>query len=364
MADTEQAPRWASAETDWDTVDSTGFLPLVRREVHHGFVLPSPAARPEPADLRARWESDRPIHLPGALADTLPAFAPAIARTLEGFDALRADELEFQDEVWSRVGEDGVWEPAGASVDLGDEREIEKVFAHYRPEERRLARDLYAKLSWISADERDDSLRVRLSFGSESLFEWLEDPARAPWSDAFAEAIYPECAAVTGNAELMGLVDELVGAGTRLSERIVYNNSPGGGAVFHHDYERHQRGVLFAQLEGETAWLAVPKRELAEVVLETAKGKLAEQLSTPEAVLTALGEEDQPDLARLLSETPRFTRRLIERGACFHLREGDALILPSHGPDDTCWHSVFALGEHPSLALSSGIFERTRPEDA
>ena len=361
MTETKHRPEWSAADTDWNTTDPAGFLPLDRRGLHHGFVRLLPTDGPGSEEIRARWQVDRPIHLSGALRSTLGAHAAPIARTLESFDALRADELEFQDEVWERVGEDGVWEPAGASVDLGDEREVEKVFAHYRPADRRIARDLYAKLSWVSVDERDISMRVRFSFGSESLFEWMEDPARAPFSDSFADAVFPECTAVTSNAEVMGLVSELVSEEIRLSERIMYNNAPGGGAIFHHDYEPKQLGVVFAQLEGETLWLALPKRELVDLILESVEGDLAQQLSTPEAILKALGEEEQPELALLLNETPSFTRRLIERGHCFHICEGDVLLMPSHGPDDVCWHSVFALGESGSLALSSGVFAVNQP---
>ena len=362
MTEIQQSSQWFAADTDWTSNDSEGVLAFERRGHHLGFARPREASSPDPAEISARWAVDRPIHLPGALASTLGAFRTPIARTLESFEALRSDEVEFQDEVWSRVGEEGVFEPAGASVDLGDEREVEKVFAHFRPEERRIARDLYAKLSWVSVDERDISMRVRFSFGSEPLFEWLEDPARAPYSDSFADAVFPECTAVTGNAELMGLVSGLVGSEIRLSERIMYNNAPGGGAIFHHDHETRQLGVVFAQLEGETLWLALPKRELVSELLASAEGELAKQLTSPEVALAALSEEDQPELACFLNESPEFTRRLVERGSCFHVREGDVLLMPSHGIDDVCWHSVFSLGEHASLALSSGIFALTAPE--
>lgn len=361
MTETKHSSQWFAPDTDWNTTDSEGVLPFERRGHHLGFARPQEAGTPDPAEIRARWAVDRPIHLPGAIASTLGSFRAPIARTLESFEALRADELEFQDDVWTRVGEEGVFEPAGASVDLGDEREVEKVFAHFRPEERRIARDLYAKLSWVSVDERDISMRVRFSFGSEPLFEWLEDSARAPYSDSFADAVFPECAAVTGNAELMALVADLVGSEIRLSERIMYNNAPGGGAIFHHDHETRQLGVVFAQLEGETLWLTLPKKELVAELVASAEGELAQRLSTPEAMLKALGEEDQPELACFLNESPEFTRRLVERGHCFHVREGDVLLMPSHGIDDVCWHSVFGLGEHASLALSSGVFALTPP---
>ena len=33
-------------------------------------------------------------------------------------------------------------------------------------------------------------------------------------------------------------------------------------------------------------------------------------------------------------------------------------FVQNHGPEDTCWHSVFALGEEPSLSHSYGLFAR------
>jgi len=360
MAEPKQTARWRAPGTSGETADRTSWIPLERRGVHHGFAREE---RPHAADrreARRRWERDRPILLPGILTPISSEHRAAVARTLRTFETLRADELSFQDEVWERVGAGAGFEPAGVTVDLGDEREVEKVFADAVQGTRRRARDLYAKLSWVSTDERDDSLRVRFSFGSEALFEWIDDPRRAPWSDRFAEAVFPECAALTGNAELTGLIDRLAGRRVRCSERIVYSNAPGGGAVFHHDFEPHQLGVVYGQLAGRTAWLALPKRELAEVVLETARGELGRRLESAEQVLAALGEEDRSALAKLLNRTPRFTRRLVERGACFCLREGDALLMPSHGPDDVCWHAVFGLGERPSLAHSYGLFARRR----
>jgi hypothetical protein len=226
---------------------------------------------------------------------------------------------------------------------------------------RVVARDLYAKLSWIAHDERDVSLRIRFSFGSEALLDWQGETRRAPWADAFADALFPECAALAANSALRALIDRLIGRRARLSERIVYNNAPRGGATFHHDDEPNQLGVVYGQLAGETAWLALPKRELAGHISAVARSKeLLERAATPARALRALDDDSDPVLGRLLNSTPSFTRRLAAAGALFHLRAGDALLLPSHGPDDVCWHSVFALGTSPSLAHSYGIFAARR----
>jgi len=350
--------RWFSSK---ETPPARAFA-LVRRGVHHGFALEDgrPAA-PERADLTARWSDARPVHLPGAVKGPVAELKDEIRATLALFGRMRRDG-EFQDEVWSRVDPDSDFRPAGVAIDLGDEREIQKVFADAVRGGRRVGPDLWAKLSWISHDERDESLRIRFSFGAEALLEWMEDPRRSVWSDRYARAVFPECAALEDNGPLVDLIDSLAGRRCRLSERIVYSNSPGGGAIFHHDAETHQLGVVYGQLAGETGWLALPKRELAAEIAAAARGAVLKRTaSTPRKALAALNKEDAPELARLLNETPSFTRRLVERGDLIRLRPGDALLLPSSGPDDVAWHSVFALGKKPSLAHSYGIFAARRP---
>ncbi|MCK6446811.1 MAG: hypothetical protein L6Q99_10500 [Planctomycetes bacterium] len=314
-------------------------------------------------ELERRWSTDRPIILRGLLSPGLGKQRAALRRTLAFFERVRGGET-FQDEVWKRLAGSREFEPAGAVVDLGDEREIEKVFAHRRAKSRRIARDLYGKLCWISVDERDVSLRVRFSFGAESLMEWFDDPTRAAHADAFAKAVFPECAVLDQNRELGALLERLIGHSVRLSERIVYNNAPGGGAIFHHDAEPWQLGVVFGQLVGETAWFALPKRELAELVPPFAKSRKAKQsFGTAAKALRALDCEDADELASVLNTKPEFARTLVERGHFFRLRAGDALLMPSHGIDDVCWHSVFALGEEASLAHSYGIFSARRRAD-
>jgi hypothetical protein len=225
-----------------------------------------------------------------------------------------------------------------------------------------VARDVYAKLSWISHDERDASLRIRFSFGAEALLEWQEDLRRAPWSDAYAEALFGECAALAANAPLVDLIEALLRRRARFSERIVYSNAPGGGAVFHHDAELHQLGVVYGQLAGSTFWLALSRRELAAALAREARGSRAKGLralaGSPEAACEALDGEEQAATMKLLNHTPRFTRALVEAGHGFLMRPGDALLLPSETADEVAWHSVFAVGDRPSLAHSYGIFPR------
>jgi len=335
---------------------------LRRRGLVHGRFLPAPREAPAERVRRELWAEDRPIFLPGILAPGLPAYRARFRGTLRLFDALRSGELSFQEEIRRRLGRRRrEFFPSGAVVDAGDPREIEKVYVDGMRGARFAARGLYAKLSWIAHDERDLSLRIRFSFGSESLLDWRKETRRAPWADRYAAAVFPECAALAGAHGLRKAIERLLGRRSRLSERIVYNNAPGGGAVFHHDCEPRQRGVVFGQLAGETAWLALPKRELAlclaEHVTRAVRSPTLRRLAgTTRRALRALDREGDERVARLLNETPAFTACLVEHGALFHLLPGDALLLPNHAWDDTCWHSVFALGKRPSLAHSYGIF--------
>ncbi|MCC6407783.1 MAG: hypothetical protein IT453_11495 [Planctomycetes bacterium] len=361
----------------------TGVHVLERRGARLGLVREVCDVACGDEELERRWRTDRPLILRGLLAPKLAKHRAAALRSVAFFDRVRAGAT-LQDEVWKRLAGSREFEPAGASVDLGDTREIEKVFAHRRAvpgatgasgtsakrgqpakKSRRIALDLYGKLCWISVDERDVSLRVRFSFGSETLMEWFDDPTRAVHADAFAKAVFPECAVLDENRELLELVTRLTGREIRLSERIVYNNAPGGGAIFHHDAEPWQLGVVYGQLVGETAWFALPKRELAELVPAFAKTPRAKKsFGTPARALRALDREDADDLARVLNETPALARVLVERGHFFRLTAGDAILMPSHGLDDVCWHAVIALGKTPSLAHSYGIFSaRRRPDD-
>ena len=339
-----RADRWiwapSSARSGWE---------LERRGSRHGTVRPGAPLRLTPQEARERWLGAEPVLLRGAAAVGEPGAKRAISRTLAMFARLR-DGAEIGPEIRRRLAGQRRFEPAGESVDLGDEREIGKVHADLRGRGRVLE-DLWAKLSRISPDSRDDSLRIRFSFGGERLDDWSTDPVRARAADELAEAVFPECRLLTAHREAARLLRRWTGGRVRYSERIVFSNAPGGGAVFHHDAEDGQLGVAYAQLSGRTAWLALSKRALAAAV--------AGRRDSARALRRLDGHD--PALDRLLNRTPSFTRRLVERGALFVLRAGDVLLLPSHGPDDAAWHSVFALGARPSLAHSYGLFRAEDP---
>lgn len=332
-----------------------GRVALVRRGVHHGWVVKTASEPASPEDWRGRWAAAEPLFLRGALRRRMAEYRRDIARTRALFESVRRGE-SFDTDVRERLRKRSDFEPAGTTVEVADAREIEKVYVNAKTAKGRV-RDLYAKLSWIAHDERDTSLRVRFSFGSEQLGDWLGDPVRAVAADRYCDAVFPESALLADDADLFARLRELVGTPVRLSERIVYSNAPGGGAVFHHDAEPRQLGVAYAQLAGETGWLALSRRALAEELAAAVQGtRMARRAGRVGKALHCLENDESDALEQILNSSAAFTRRLVERGAFYRLRAGDVLLLPSHASGEAAWHSVFALGTRPSLALSFGVF--------
>lgn len=310
------------------------------------------------ADLATAWARGEPIALPGHLAPALPTAQPWIDESL-GLFAYCRDGGRFLDAVLALLEDHPEFRPEGSTVDLLEPREIEKVFVSGLTDGKRArgGRDIWAKLAWIAHDDADESLRVRFSCGAEQLHDWHENVAGQRWSDQLAETIFPEGLLLARDETLQELLGSLLGGPARLSERIVYSNAPGGGAVFHHDADPTQRAVLYAQMAGSTAWLALPQDELARQIAEHAAAlSRADLPSTPDAARAALGDEGHTALFELINANPAFTARLVAAGWLSVLVPGDVLLLPSPSPAMCAWHSVFALGDTPSLAHSYGVF--------
>lgn len=353
--DHEPLPQWSPPGTKATGRDA---LRLVRRDVDHGTVTPARGARamPSPDELQRRWREAEAILLPGLVLDVVRTQREAIAATARMFERLR-DGARFLDELDARLGDDEQFRYAGSTIDRGDEREIERVFVDVAGESTRgdepkrpRIEDLTARLSWIAHDERDASMRIRFSFGHEATRDWLLPDRRSAWSDRFGAAAFPENAALRSSPALATALASLIEAPHRLSELIVFCNAPGGGAVFHHDADPGQRGVVYAQLDGRTVWLACPRRALAE---------LAAPLATldPAGVFARMTASDDQALWELFNADARLTGVLAQSGRLFVLDPGDAILLPSHDEERCCWHSIFGTGETASLAHSMAIFD-------
>lgn len=326
--------------------------PLIRRNADLGQVVSVHRDLPDVRTETALWRAGEPIFLPAILGNATERFAPQIEESLRMFDRLRADG-ELLPEIDTRLKDDQNFRYAGSTVDQEDPREVERLFVDAEIAGEVVAEDLWAKLAWITAeDPTDESLRIRFSNGMDQLEEWmLTSDLTASWVDQFAQRAFPECAAVLMCKPLRERLDRLIGRPHRLSERIIYSNSPNGGAIFHHDAEPSQLGVVFTQLEGRTAWFTLGKRRLAKLLVQSG-------LRNEHQAMTALNAADDQGLLELLNRDADFAALLAANGALFLLQAGDSILLPTASFDDTAWHSVLAVGEQPSLAHSYGIFGR------
>ena len=230
---------------------------------------------PLPA-LAERWEEARPIVLHDVLDDDLLDDVS----TDRWFDELRSEGglgrfLQSRSaELAPEYHVLGPRRPASS-----DERDLEGSAISWRAPKGRPIRgpgaidDLWAKTQRLSTHPDDASLRMRLAFGDEVEDDASRDMARHRAVGELANRLIPEVAALNTDRELSGLLAEWIGGRPLLTQAIAYWNAPGGGARFHHDAfdepaRGRQRGVLYAQLTGATAGIALSTDDLARRALE------------------------------------------------------------------------------------------------
>ena len=335
-----------------------------------------PPTSPGQDAARRAWRAARPIFLPGFVADAIPARAQEIAQAMSlmqaVLDGMECEELLLQKPYAERLTPR--FELLLSTYDEGDPQEIVKTEFDVLRGEEIIAENLWIKLSWLSYAQDDASLRFRFSFGMENYEDVAADPERQSYAADLTEAIFPESAVISANSRLQTFLRELLQIGNILYvERIVYFNAPEGGAQFHHDVERGHLGVVFAQLSGRTAWLALSTEQLLDAIQEfltrsdaeklmksTVKSKrFRTKLMSMAADRTALAEclhdRDNDPLEQLINRTPAFIRSLIDRGHAYILNPGDIILLPQHDATHCSWHAVYCLGDRPGEALSFAI---------
>ncbi|RMH59922.1 MAG: hypothetical protein D6678_06995 [Zetaproteobacteria bacterium] len=348
-----------------------GGLALRRRGCLHGYVRARRGRKmPEFKEIERDWRSARAIHLPGMLLAAVPGFADAIADALQIMRRVRSGEscLDILDEPRYRQRLLPDFEMLAAVHSGHDPQELEKIAFDAVKSGELFAEDIWLKVSRLSFHEQDASIRFRFSYGMEMFKAQEDDPLRERLAAELAERVFPECGIVSEHAELTRLLHALLGFAPAFVERIIYSNAPEGGAQFHQDVEQGHHGVLYAQLYGRTAWLALPRdallREMTAFVRDelAASGLAADEqwelrwlCAHPEALIAQLEAEDQGVVERLLNQTPAFTRRLVTRGWGRVLQPGDVLLLPQHAVDACCWHAVFCLDDEPGHALSFAL---------
>ena len=369
------------------------YFELRRRGVWHGTLVElaepqrDPHGFPIEAQLAQRWHAAKPIVLPQALTRLhlleeeiaerrrLPAKlteAGGLARFLRSRRTTLAPEFVAR----------------GRSAKLRDpERDIECQLVSWSSDPERknpILRDLWVKSAWLSTHEDDDSLRMRISFGSEVEDDASRDLSRHLRASELAERLLPECALVHQDARLPERIEALVGAPVFFSQHIAYWNGSEGGALFHHDaFDEDpvggQLGVCYAQLSGCTLWLALSIEDLSERVIEFGEALQAgrmrwvldqlfrrprdrqrffESLRHRKRLARELARPGCGSLGKLVNRGPEFTGLLADAGHAYVLRAGDVILLPNHGLGSTAMHSVFGAAPVPSYGLSMAIRER------
>ena len=366
----EETPEELQAIAPW----TRERLPLSRRGVSHGEwlvcepeALGDAPAPPLQAVLEQHWFEARPIQVNGWAPPADPE------RTKLAFETLWQDK-GLRAYLGERLAALGQTFAPGSNMHLVDaERDRERI---------RLGQDhdLWVKSSPLSTRAGERSLRVRHSFGKEVEEDASRDIERHRMVAEFAAILWPEVARFPQADPLSQALEEWMEGPVLRTQHIAYFNAPDGGALWHHDafdepLEGGQRGVLYAQLSGRTAWLACPidylcKRvmEYLEYLQEGELGWVLEETRTGPAKLERLskmatrfkrmrreiGLPGQGAFGSLLGRG-EFTALCADAGHAYLLGPGDALLLPNHGLESTVMHSVFCASAEPGLAISMAL---------
>lgn len=326
----------------------------------------------EPALARQRWESARPILLPRFVAE-LPAgeveAGLALGRQLSDPGGLRAWVEESSGRLPAELS------PPASEGDA-DERTLEKL--HFARAE---GEPLWLKSGRLSTFEGDGSVRLRVSFGREVDDDASRDEAAHRAVTSLAEAVLPGALRLDLEPRLLALLGELCGAEPLLTQHIGYWNEPNGGALMHHDAfgeddNGGQLAVVYAQLAGTTAWLALSLEDLAarledyvEFLEEGGANWLVKELwperrdldrlrarmNDRRAFLAKLATPGCGLFGPLVNRGPEFTAFLADAGHALFVRPGDVLLMPSHGLSRCVMHSVFCADGGTTYAVSAAL---------
>lgn len=322
-----------------------------------------------------RWMNNEPMYLPGIVKTALEQYSPEIAKAEALYQCVLAEE-DVDDILAGPEYEKQLipeFELLSSRYDAGDEQEICSIDfdTHINGE---LIEDIWMRLSWLSFDEEDASLRFRFSFGLEGLEDVSQDLQRQRLAAKLEERIFQESAIITQHETLNAAVAEIIGhTNYEYLERIVYFNAPNGGAQFHHDAEKGHVGVVYAQLSGKTFWLALSKAQLIQelqffiadennqqafkqdLLKEKLDTSFIKNIAEHEFIEQALNDLFHPELMLLLNKNKAFFEQLVKAGYAYFLQEGDVLLLPQESMNACAWHSVFCVGEKAGEALSFAI---------
>ncbi len=356
---------------------ATEAFSIARRGYHVGWIAERTTHNPRPAP-QTLWQTMSPIVLHQFFTSEMPAFEAHINEAQHLSEAILDEtpcsELLSAEPYLSRLAPK--FELLAASYDEADHQEIETLDFDVVQGGDIIAENLWIKLSWLSFAEDDTSLRFRFSFGMAGYEDVAADYPRQRLAAELTEAIFPHSRIISENLRLHSLLCGILTARQiDYVERIIYFNAPQGGAQFHQDVERGHSGVVFAQISGRTAWLALSKQQLLDeivIFLASEHGETHYFSATPamntsdwqhllsirhdrEKLNLLLDDYDNESIEHLINRVPAFAQQLINKGYAFILNPGDAILLPQQDKNNCCWHSVFCLDEHPGQALSFAI---------
>jgi len=355
---------------------------LLRRGIDLGYVqLDKKAAAPDVKSIFALWQANRPVYIPAVLNDELSRHATAISQSRLLYEAvLNGDEVEdLLDAAPYATSFGERFQILSSRIDEADPQEIISVDFDVMAGDQLLMEDIWMRISWLSYHEEDESFRFRFSFGMENFDDVSEDPQRQLAAAELSQCVFPESAMLTENEALITMLRDALNISTfNFVERITYFNAPNGGAQFHHDAEKGHLGVVYAQVTGETFWLALSRAELINEMMQFMRDEknlatlatlftdslssdarvfqvFCEVLKDKAQVSAMLKDPANEAMSVLLNESKPFFKRLVDAGYAFHLTAGDVILLPQASMDDCAWHSVFCVGDEAGEALSFAI---------
>lgn len=360
-------------------MESTYFL--ARRGYAVGWLgLAKTQQRLSPAQEKQDWQVSKPVFWPGILADQISRHVSELDNSFDLYlNVLNGSSCTDLLEAAPNQTELGAkFNLVSCSYDESDLQQVERLDFEpaTEPPGDEVDSEVWMKASWLSYEEDDASMRFRFSFGMDGYEDVAADPYRQTLASHLAQIIFPESNIITDNAVLVEELTKLLDVeAIEFVERIIYFNAPDGGAQFHQDVERGHLGVVFAQMSGRTAWLALSKKQLIHEIItflarEDAKSTMPEVLgkkhqtqlfkhaNDPVYLNQWLDKHDNDALEMFINQSPAFSQQLIEHGHAYILQPGDVLLLPQQGMDDCAWHSVFCLDEEPGEALSFAMKKR------
>jgi len=342
---------------------------LTRRGFELGFTSKHQPLVKHPTTTK--WTAGYPVLLNKSCINELASYRQAMQQTEQLVSAiLDGQECEIainQKHYSERLVAN--FDSLGSSINEGDDQEIETVLFDALEQNKVIAQDLWMKVSWLSFHEEDASLRFRFSFGIDHVEDVAADKQRQHYAAKLCDAIFPESAIITQNEHFLGELKSVLNCESiQFVERIVYFNSPNGGAYLHHDLERGHAGVVYAQLTGTTYWLALPQHVLVSEIQQFVEAddwpdsiqlimqkELKALVKEPTRLSDELNSFANTTLIHLINETKEFVQQLIKHKHGYHMQAGDVLLLPQENADKCCWHSVFCIGEELGQALSFAV---------